>query len=217
MIDIVIADDHALVRMGLRQIIKLAPDLRVVADVADGQQLLALLSARRCDLVLMDMAMPGCGGVQLIKRIRHKDPAPPVLVLSMHDEGELVFRALKAGASGYLTKDAVPETLLSAIRKVARGERYIDPTLVDELVFDYGLGDGNAPHKQLSDREFQVFQMLVAGLAIKQIAERLSVSSKTISTHKLRLMQKMRMRSMAELVRYAVENGLADGGGAYAV
>ncbi len=208
MIKVVIADDHNIVRHGLKQFLALASDVQVVGDVADGQQLLDCLVGGGCDVVLLDMTMPGRSGVELIKRIRQLENAPAILVLSMHNEVQLVSRALKAGAAGYLTKDSEPETLIGAIRKVARGGRYIDPMLVDKMVFDYGLGDARPPHDKLSNREFQVLHLLVQGKSINDIAEGLSLSAKTISTHKLRLMQKMQMNSMADLVRYAIEHGL---------
>jgi DNA-binding NarL/FixJ family response regulator len=208
MIKVLIADDHNIVRHGLKQFLALATDVQVVGDVADGQQLLDRLAGGGCDVVLLDMTMPGRSGVELIKRIRQLDNAPPILVLSMHNEVQLVSRALKAGAAGYLTKDSEPETLIGAIRKVAQGGRYIDPMLVDKMVFDYGLGDARPPHDKLSNREFQVMHLLVQGKPINDIAEGLSLSAKTISTHKLRLMQKMQMNSMADLVRYAIEHGL---------
>jgi len=208
MIRIIIADDHNIVRQGLKQIFALAPDICVADEAASGHDLLARLGANACDLVLLDMTMPGISGVELIKRIRQLESAPLVLVLSMHNEAQLVSRALKAGAIGYVTKDSDPETLVAAIRKVARGGKYIDPALVDEMVFDQGLDGGRLPHERLSDREFQIFQLLVAGKSITGIAEELSLSSKTISTHKLRLLQKMRMQGIAELTRYAMEHRL---------
>lgn len=208
MIRILIADDHNIVRQGLKQFIALAPDLAVAGEAANGQQVLAMLADCGCDVLLLDLTMPGLSGVELIKRVAHGESAPRILVLSMHNEGQLVSRALKAGAAGYLTKDSDPEMLIAAIRKVAKGGRYIDPVLVDEMVFDHGLGDGKPRHERLSDREFQIFQMLVSGRTINSIAESLSLSAKTISTHKLRLMQKMRMQSIAELIRYAMEHQL---------
>lgn len=208
MIKIFIADDHNIVRQGLKQFLALAPDLVVVGEAANGQQLLAMRAECQCDVLLLDLTMPGLSGVELIKRIRLGEGAPRILVLSMHNEAQLVSRALKAGAAGYLTKDSDPEMLIAAIRKVARGGRYIDPVLVDEMVFDQGLGDGRPPHERLSDREFQIFQLLVAGQSVNGIAEGLSLSAKTISTHKLRLMQKMQMESMVEMIRYAMEHHL---------
>lgn len=205
MIRILIADDHNIVRQGLRQFMALAPDLEVVGEAANGAALLAMRATCPCDVLLLDMNMPGLSGVELIKRIRLGGDAPRILVLSMNNEAQLVSRALKAGAAGYLTKDSDPEMLIAAIRKVAAGGRYIDPLLVDEMVFDQGLGDGKPPHERLSDREFQIFQLLVSGKTVNAIAEGLSLSAKTISTHKLRLMQKMQLQSNVELIRYAME------------
>lgn len=208
MIRIIIADDHNIVRQGLRQIMALATDIEVVGEAANGQDVLVRLAVDACDIVLLDMTMPGLSGIDLIKRIIQASPAMKILVLSMHNETQLVSRALKAGAIGYITKDSDPETLVAAIRKVARGGRYIDPVLVDDIVFDRGQDGDRLPHERLSDREFQIFRLLVAGRAITSIADDLSLSSKTISTHKLRLLQKMGMQSIAELTRYAIEHGL---------
>jgi DNA-binding NarL/FixJ family response regulator len=205
-IRILLADDHGIVRHGLKQLMALTPGLDVVGEASDGQQVLAQLAG--CDLLLLDMSMPNLSGVELIRRIAAREQAPRILVLSMHNEAQLVSRAIKAGAAGYLTKDSDPETLIAAIRKVARGGRYIDPSLVDAMVFEHGLSDDRPPHERLSDREFQIFGLLVAGESVNGIAARLSLSAKTISTHKLRLLQKMQMSSIAELTRYALENGL---------
>lgn len=204
---IIIADDHNIVRQGLRQILALAPDIEVVGEAANGQEVLAMIAQLECELLLLDMTMPGLSGVELIKRIKQGERPLAVLVLSMHNEGQLVSRALKAGAVGYITKDSDPETLVAAIRKVARGGKYIDPTLVDEMVFNLGM-DRRMPHERLSDREFQIYQLLVGGKSVTSIAESLCLSSKTISTHKLRLMQKMQLNSIAELTRYAMEHRL---------
>lgn len=208
MIRVVIADDHKIVRQGLKQFMALAPDMTVVGEAANGEQVLSILAERACDLLLLDLTMPDLSGIELIKRIKECVAAPRILVLSMHNEGQLVSRSLKAGASGYLTKDSDPEMLIEAIRKVGKGGHYIDPVLVDKMVFDHRLGDGKPRHEKLSDREFQIFQLLVSGQSINSIAESLSLSAKTVSTHKLRLMQKMQMQSIAELTRYAIENQL---------
>ncbi|WP_136415247.1 MULTISPECIES: response regulator transcription factor [Oxalobacteraceae] len=206
MIRIIIADDHKIVRQGLRQFMALAPDITVVGEAATGQEVQALLAAHECDLLLLDMTMPGPSGVELIKRIRQTERAPLILVLSMHNEGQLVSRALKGGAAGYITKDIDPEMLVAAIRKVAQGGRYIDPVLVDEMVFDQGLEGNRPPHERLSDREFQIFQLLVSGKTVTAIADDLSLSAKTVSTHKIRLLQKMHLQSIADLTRYALEH-----------
>lgn len=205
---IFIADDHKIVRQGLKQFLAFAPDLIVIGEAANGTELVDAMASVACDVVLLDLTMPGLNGIELIKKIVQMASPPRVLILSMHNEGQLVSRALRAGAAGYLTKDSDPEMLIAAIRKVASGGRYIDPSLVDKLVFDQGIGDDRPPHSRLSDREFDVFQRLVAGESINSIADNLFVSAKTISTHKLRLMQKMQMESLSELVRYAMQHQL---------
>ena len=211
-IKILLADDHAIVRHGLKQIMATTTDLEVVGEASNGQQVLMLLGAGGIDLLLLDLSMPNLSGVELIRRVVQRAEAaggaPRVLVLSMHNEAQLVTRALKAGAAGYLTKDSEPEALIAAIRKVARGGRCIDPALVDTMVFEHGIAGDRPPHERLSDREFQIFQLLVAGEPVHAIAARLALSSKTVSTHKLRLLQKMQMGSIAELTRYALENML---------
>jgi DNA-binding NarL/FixJ family response regulator len=158
--------------------------------------------------LLLDMTMPGISGVDLIRRVRAEQPALPVLVLSIHNEAQVVSRALRAGATGYVTKDSDPEVLLAAIRKLAAGGRFIDPKLVDAIIFETHSGDA-PPHEVLSDREFQVLQMLASGKSINDIAETLALSAKTISTHKMRLMQKLGLGNNAELIRYAIRHGLA--------
>lgn len=206
-IRIVLADDHSIVRHGLKQLMALTPGITVVGEAANGRQLLTLLATSASDLLVLDLSMPNQSGVDLIHRIVQRPNAPRILVLSMHNEVQLVSRALKAGAAGYLTKDSEPEALVAAIRKVARGGRYIDPALVDTMVFEHGLADDDKlPHERLSDREFQIFQLLVSGEPVNAIAVRLSLSAKTVSTHKLRLQQKMQMSSIAELTRYAMEH-----------
>ncbi len=210
MIRLVITDDHAIVRHGLKQILALAPDIEVIGEAGDGQDLLDLLGQMACDLVLLDMNMPGIAGVELIGKIRASYPDAPILVLSMHIEGPVASRALKAGAFGYLTKDSEPEALIGAIRKVAAGGRFIDPMLVEALVFD-GAADSELPHQRLSERELQVFTRLVAGESVGEIADELFLSIKTVSTHKVRLMQKMEIMTTADLVRYAVRHGLIKG------
>ncbi|MGF6482671.1 DNA-binding NarL/FixJ family response regulator [Paraburkholderia youngii] len=207
MIRILIADDHAIVRGGLRQIVATTSDIVVVAEAAQGSEVIDGLRSRAVDLLLLDMTMPGISGIVLIRRVRAEHPSLPVLVLSIHDEAQVASRALRAGATGYLTKDSDPEVLLAAIRKLAEGGRFLDPKLVDALVFDTQRDDV-PPHKVLSDREFQVLQMLAAGRSINEIAETCTLSAKTISTHKMRLMRKLGLSNNAELIRYAIRHGL---------
>lgn len=208
MIKILIADDHAIVRGGLKQIIATTADIVVSGEAAQGSEVVDKLRTCDIDLLLLDMTMPGISGVDLIRRVRAEQPALPVLVLSIHNEAQVVSRALRAGATGYVTKDSDPEVLLAAIRKLAAGGRFIDPKLVDAIIFETHSGD-SPPHEILSDREFQVLQMLAGGKSINDIAETLALSAKTISTHKMRLMQKLGLGNNAELIRYAIRHGLA--------
>jgi DNA-binding NarL/FixJ family response regulator len=207
MIRILIADDHAIVRGGLKQIIATTADIVVAAEAAQGSEVVDKLRNCAVDLLLLDMTMPGISGIDLIRRVRAEQPALPVLVLSIHDEAQVASRALRAGATGYLTKDSDPDVLLAAIRKLADGGRFIDPKLVDAMVFETQRADV-PPHEVLSDREFQVLQMLAAGKSINEIADTCSLSAKTISTHKMRLMQKLGLVNNAEVIRYAIRHGL---------
>jgi DNA-binding NarL/FixJ family response regulator len=208
MIRVLLADDHAIVRSGLKQLLLLAEDIRVTGEATDGAQVMEKLRTGRFDLILLDMNMPGISGIDLIARIRLQGSRTPILVLSMRNEVEVVRRALGAGANGYLTKANEPEVLLAAIRKTAAGRRFIDPLLVDDIVFSLVEPDSRPPHEQLSDREFLIFRLLALGKTVNDIAAELAISNKTVSTHKARLMQKMNLASNADLVRYGVEYGL---------
>jgi len=207
MIRVLLADDHNLVREGLKQLLAATADIRVEAEAADGDAALALVRANDYDLAVLDLSMPGLAGIDLVKRVRLEKPKLRILVLSMHGEQQYAARALKAGASGYLTKDSVPAQLVGAIRKIAAGGVHISEAAAAQLVGAAGGSDA-PPHAALSDREFEVFRMLVAGQGLTAIAEKLHLSVKTVSTHKTRILQKMGMESAAELVRYAVENRL---------
>lgn len=208
MIRLVIADDHAIVRGGLRQIFATVPDFEVVGEAVNGAEVLDCVRQQEADLLLMDLNMPGVSGPDLITRIRAHRPQLPILVLSMHNEAQVAARVLKAGANGYITKDSEPDLLLGAMRKVAAGGKYIVPELAERMVFDVSLPDQQAPHSQLSDRELEVLRLLIAGLSINSIAEQLFISNKTVSTHKTRLMEKLNLTSMADLMRYAMQHGL---------
>lgn len=207
MIRILIADDHAMVRGGLRQIIATSNDLQVVAEAVDGPSTLAELERTACDLLLLDMTMPGLSGIDLIRHLRTNFAALPILVLSMHNEGQIVSRALKAGAAGYVTKGSEPEVLLAAIRKIAAGGKFIDPSLVEAMVFEKG-DDDRLPHELLSERELQILKYIAGGSPLGRIADRLHLSPKTVSTYKMRLMEKLGIHNNAELIRYATKYGL---------
>lgn len=208
MIRVVIAEDHTLVREGIKQLLALSGDIAVAGEASDGDALMLLMRSTPCDVLLLDMTMPGPHGIEAIRRVRQLAPAAAVLVLTMHNETQIASRALKAGASGFATKDSEPTMLLAAIRKVAAGRRYIDPALADRMVFELGIGDEREPHEALSEREYQIFELLVQGVSLTDIGERLSISAKTVSTHKTRLLQKLNLTTTAELVRYALERQL---------
>jgi DNA-binding NarL/FixJ family response regulator len=199
MIHLLIADDHAIVRKGLKQIVSLVSDITVVAEACDGAAI---------DLVLLDMTMPGISGEELISRLNARYPGVPILVLSMHNEPQIVRRAVKAGAAGYLSKDREPEELLFAIRRVAGGGRFVDPRIAEEFVFQLSGSSPRHDHEQLTDREFQILRLIAKGLSGNDIAAHLSISNKTVSTHKNKLMEKMGFTSPAELFRYAIDHGI---------
>src|SRR6266581_4006675 len=205
-IRILVADDHAVVRKGLRHILDTTLDLAVAGEAAGGAEVLEKLRTGQFDVLLMDVSMPGTDAVDLIKRIKAQHPQVPVLVHSMHAEGPVASRMLKAGASGYITKDSEPEQLLAALRKVAAGGRYIGAVLAEQLAF--GNGAGRPLHELLSERESQVLFLLASGKTLKAIARELQLSPKTASTYKTRIMQKLNLQSDAELIRYALAHQL---------
>lgn len=204
---ILIADDHAIMRGGLKQLIEFDARLQVAAEAENGAQVLEQLRAEEFDLLLLDMSMPGLSGEDLISRVHGRYPRLPILVLSMHNEAQIAQRALRAGASGYLTKDHNPETLLAAIHRVAGGGRYLDPRIAEQLAFASSNPTDDAA-AQLSDREFQILRLLAQGLSVNQIADQLVISNKTVSTHKTRLMEKMGFTCNADIIKYAMTHGL---------
>jgi DNA-binding NarL/FixJ family response regulator len=207
-IRLLIADDHALMRAGLKLIFARIPDFMVAAEAINGQEVLERLSRESFDLLLLDLNMPGGSGIDLISRAKARQPQLPILVLTMHNEPQMATRALKAGANGYITKNCEPDVLQAAIRKVAAHGNYIAPDLAERMVFQTVTKALTLPHHQLTDRETEVLQQMIAGQSPRQIAERLSISNKTVSTHKTRLMEKLSVSSTVELMRYAMINGL---------
>lgn len=210
MIRIMIADDHAIVREGIRQILALAPDIELAGQAVNGAEVLNQIRDHGFDLLLLDMNMPGISGVDLIGRVKLCCAALPILVFTMHNDAQLATRALKAGASGFISKDSDPERLLAAIRKVSAGGKYLEPMMAEQIALDATSTKLQLPHASLSDREMQIFRLLVAGKSSNEIADELCISHKTVSTHKTRLMEKMNLNSIADMVRYAVQYGLAD-------
>ncbi|MDO8778358.1 MAG: response regulator transcription factor [Burkholderiaceae bacterium] len=208
MIRLVIADDHAIVRGGLKQIFALVPDFEVVGEAVNGSEVLDCLRLEPFDLLLLDLNMPGISGADLITRVKANRANLPILVLSMHNEPQVAARMLKAGAAGYITKDCEPEILLAAIRKVAANGNYIAPDMAEKMVFDVISTAQHHLHSLLSDRESEVFRLLTAGKSVNEIATKLSISNKTVSTHKVRLMEKMNLSSMADMMRYAMRHDI---------
>jgi DNA-binding NarL/FixJ family response regulator len=209
-IRIVIADDHMIVREGLKQVLAATSDLQVVGEAQDGHEVLERVRGLDFDVLLLDMSMPGRGGIELIRQVHAEKPKLRILVLSMHQEQQYAIRAIKAGASGYLTKDSASAQLVSAIRKVAGGGAYITSAVAEQLALGAMPQTEGPPHNALSDREFQVFRALVAGRTVTDIAGELNLSVKTVSTHKARIMEKMNISNPAELIRYAMRHGLVD-------
>lgn len=208
MIRILIADDHAIFRQGLVRLIGFAVDMQLVGEAANGHEVLSGIRDHSPDILLLDLSMPGPGGIELIKRVCNEAPGLPVLVLTVHDETELASRAIRAGAAGYLTKDGEPECLLDAIRIVSRGGNYVAQSIAARLLYGRLGPDTSAPHRLLSNREYQVFLELAQGVGIGAIGEQLHISPKTVSTHKFRVLQKLGLRTEAELIRYALRNHL---------
>jgi len=204
MIRIVIADDHTIMREGLKRILDGAEDIEVVGEAVDGFEALAQVRKGGFDLILLDLSMPGRSGVDLIRQIKLEAPKLPILILTMHEEEQYAVRVIRAGANGYLTKESAGTQLVSAIRRVASGRPYISIEVAEQLALNIMSPSEDLPHKHLSDREFEVFSMLVSGRSITDIADLLHLSVKTVSTHKTHILQKMHMVSLSELVQYAV-------------
>lgn len=210
MIRIVVADDHAIVREGLKRIIGSAEDMTVVGEAADGTEVMQQVRGADFDVLVLDLSMPGRSGMELIKLVRSEKPRLRILVLSMHQELQYAVRAIKSGASGYLTKESAPMQLLQVLRKIAAGGAFISADVAEQLALGSMHGGGGAAHEKLSDREFEVFRLIAIGMSVTDIAARLNLSAKTISTHKANLMQKMGLHNQSELIRYAIKHGVTE-------
>jgi DNA-binding NarL/FixJ family response regulator len=213
MIRVLLADDHTIVRAGLRELLSETGDITVAGEANNGAEALARIREGGYDIAVLDMSMPGRSGIELIRQVKQERPRLPILVLSMHSEEQYAVRALKAGASGYLTKESAADQLVAAIRRIAAGGAFVTPETAQRLALDISNPATGAPHTLLSDREFQVLRLIVSGKSVSEIARQLSLSVKTISTHKTRIMQKMRLANQAELIRYAIEHKLLDESG----
>ena len=208
MIRLFIADDHPVVRAGLRGIVDGEPDFEVVGEARDAGDMLARIGLTPAEVLLLDVSMPGPGFLEVLSCLRQDHPRVAVLVLSVHPEDQYAVRALRAGAAGYLTKDHSPEELVAAIRKVHRGGKYVSPSLAEKLAVGLEIGADGSPHEQLSNREYDVLCLLGSGRTVKEIASRLALSPKTVSTYRARVLEKMKLATNADLVRYAAQHGL---------
>lgn len=210
MIRVLVVDDHPIVREGLKQILSDTEDILVVDEADSGQAVLSSAARSNFDVVLLDISMPGRDGLEVLRELKQQKPKLPVLILSMYPEEHYAVRVLRAGASGYLTKSSAPDELISAIRKVASGRKYISSTLAERLTYELDREADRPMHEVLSDREYQVMHMISTGKSVKEIAEALGLSVKTVSTYRSRIMEKMNMKNNAEIVLYAVQNKLID-------
>jgi two-component system invasion response regulator UvrY len=208
MLRILLADDHAVVRQGVKQILAEAFAQATFGDAQNAHELLELIAQERWDIVVLDLTMPGGNGLEALKQIKHDYPQLPVLILSMYPEDQYAVRTIRAGAAGYLNKESAPEELVQAIRKVLHGGEYISASVADELVLHARHEDDQPLHKHLSDREYQVLCLIAAGKEVKEISTELALSAKTISTYRTRLLDKMNMKTNAELTYYAIQNRL---------
>lgn len=208
MIKILVADDHAVVRAGLKRIIDDIPGMVVADEASSGQEVLEKALEKDYDIVLLDITMPGRSGFDILKELRSQKPNLSILFLSVHPEEQYATRVLRMGASGYMTKESVPEELVTALLKVASGGKYISSSLAERLASELEANSAQAPHRILSNREFQVLCMIASGKAVKDIAKELFLSVKTISTYRSRILQKMNMGNNAEIIRYAIDNEL---------
>ena len=210
MLKVLIADDHPVVREGLKQIVTETQDMVVAGEANNGQEVLNKIREGDYDVIVLDITMPGRNGMDVLRQLRSERPRLPVLILSIHSEEQYALRALRAGASGYLTKESAPDELVVAIRKVSWGGKYISSSLAEKLAFKLEVGREQAPHETLSDREYQVMCRIASGKTVMEIAQELSLSEKTISTYRSRSLEKMKMKNHAELTYYAIKNQLVD-------
>ncbi len=209
-IRVFIADDHAIVREGLKQILAESPDIIVAGEAENGLDAIKLFRKSKCHVMLLDISMPDRSGIDVLKQVKKENPEIAVLMLSMHREDQYAIRSLKAGASGYLTKQSAPKELVTAIRQVATGQKYVSAALAQELAIAIGDDHETALHDTLSDREYQTLTMIASGKTVSAIAEELSLSVKTISEYRARLLVKMKLKNSAELTHYAIKNQLIE-------
>jgi len=210
MIRVLIADDHALIREGLKKILKEETDMMVVGEACHPSEVLGFLATTLVDILVLDISMPDKSGLEVLKEVKHRHPKMPVLMLSVHPEERFAVRALKAGAAGYVTKESATEELVKAIRRACRGGKYVSPNLAEKLAEEIEVDSQKPLHQTLSDREYEVMCMLATGKTLTQVAEKLSLSTSSVNTYRARILEKMKMKTNAELMHYAIRNRLVD-------
>jgi DNA-binding NarL/FixJ family response regulator len=207
---ILVVDDHTIVREGLKRILADAPELRVAGEAASGTEAIRLVRDNDWDVMLLDVSLPGANGLEVLRAVKEHAPKLPVLVLTMYPEDQYALRMLKAGAAGYLTKEGAPGQLVTAIRKVAAGGKYVSAAVAEKLAWEVERRKQPATHEDLSNREFEILRLIASGKTVSQIAQDLHLSVKTVSTYRMRLLTKLNMKSNAELTHYAIKGGLVD-------
>jgi DNA-binding NarL/FixJ family response regulator len=210
LLTVLIADDHVLIREGLKKILKAAQEIAEVREAQNAREVIEEVKKGDLDIVILDISLPGKSGLELLKDLKQHYPKLPVLILSMHPEDRFAVRALKAGAAGYVTKESAVDDLIKAIRKVMQGRKYVSPALAEKLAFALETDTGKPLHESLSDREYQVMCLIAAGKTVRQIASELYLSMSTVNTYRARILEKMNMKTDADLIRYAVQNQLVD-------
>jgi DNA-binding NarL/FixJ family response regulator len=210
MTKVLIVDDHPLFRRGLKDILQAQPDVELVGEADTGNKALEMARKQRWDVLVLDITMPGLGGIEILSILRKEQPKLPILILSAHSENQYAVRALRAGAAGYMTKETAPQELIRGLRKVLQGAKYVSETLAEKLAFDLGAQTERKPHHLLSDREYEIMRMIAAGKPLGTIAGELALSPRTVSTYRSRVLEKMQMKTNADLIRYALENKLID-------
>ena len=210
MIKVCVVDDHAVVREGLKRIISENAGMTVTGEAGDGDEALRVIHSKPCDVVVLDITMPNKSGLDVLKELHAESPRLPVLVLSVHGEDQYAFRVMRAGAAGYLTKESAPAKLVQAIRKVVRGGKFVSPAVADRLLLQPHPGASKPIHEVLSDREYQVLCMIASGKTVTMITAELGLSVKTVSTYRVRILEKLEMKNNAELTHYAIKEGLVD-------
>jgi DNA-binding NarL/FixJ family response regulator len=210
MVRVLIIDDHPIIREGITKVLNATADFEVTGEASNAQEALQLLSQKSFDVVILDVVMPGRSGLEFLEQIKKSKPELRVLMISAHSEKRYALRAIKSGASGYITKDSAGKELVKALSKILSGGVYVSAGIADQLLFELAEDPGKPAHELLSTREFQVMQMIAAGNRLKEIASELSLSISTVSTHRLRILQKMGMKNNAELIQYVIQNNLLD-------